>query len=150
HRGAGGAGPRAPSLRAPRGPGARGRRRERGLPRLGAKGVDAVRGSGAAGGLGLANALEWAASALAEHASARRPANGAPARLLEALGPRDGAVVLAWLLAHEPADGEELAAAWAEDEGAGVAAVRSLAAEELPKLAQKILRRLLHRLRSSG
>jgi hypothetical protein len=103
-----------------------------------------------AGGLGLAEALERAASALREHARAIRPANGDPARLLEALGPEAGAAVLAWLLANEPADGEELAAAWAEDEGAGVAALRGVDAGALPKDARKRLRRVLHALRSRG
>jgi hypothetical protein len=103
-----------------------------------------------AAGLGLAEALERAASALREHARAIRPANGDPARLLEALGPEAGAQVLAWLLAHEPADGEELAAAWAEDESAGVPALRRVEVEALPKPARKVLRRVLHRLRSRG
>jgi hypothetical protein len=101
-------------------------------------------------GLGLAEALERAASALREHARAIRPANGDPARLLDALGPAAGSQVLAWLLANEPADGEELACAWAEDEEAGVAALRRLEAESLPKPAQKLLRKVLHRLRSRG
>jgi hypothetical protein len=105
--------------------------------------------SGAAG-LGLAEALERAASALREHARAIRPANGDPARLLEALGPEAGAEVLAWLLANEPADGEELAAAWAEDEAAGRAALLRVELEALPKPARKRLRRVLHRLRSRG
>jgi len=103
-----------------------------------------------AGGLGLAEALERAASALRDHARAIRPANGDPAQLLEALGPEAGARVLAWLLAHEPVDGEELAAAWAEDESAGVPALRRVEAESLPKPARKVLRRVLHRLRSRG
>jgi hypothetical protein len=103
-----------------------------------------------AGGLGLAEALERAASALREHAREIRPANGDPARLLEALGPEAGARVLAWLLENEPADGEELAAAWAEDEPAGVAALRRIEAQALAKPARKALRRVLHRLRSRG
>lgn len=101
------------------------------------------------GGLGLAEALERAASALGEHARAIRPANGDPAQLLEALGPDAGARVLSWLLANEPADGEELARVWAEDD-AGVEALRRIDAEALPRVAQKILRKVLHRLRSRG
>jgi hypothetical protein len=101
-------------------------------------------------GLGLAEALERAASALREHARAIRPANGDPARLLEGLGPEAGAQVLAWLLEREPIDGEELAGAWAEDESPGLEALRRVEAERLPKPAQKILRRVLHRLRSRG
>lgn len=104
----------------------------------------------AAGALGLAEALERAASALREHARAIRPANGDPARLIEALGPEAGARVLAWLLENEPADGEELAGAWAEDEAGGRAALLRLEAEALPKAARKVLRRILHRLRSRG
>jgi hypothetical protein len=107
-------------------------------------------GATGAGGLGLAEALERAASALREHARAIRPANGDPARLLEALGPEAGARVLAWLLANEPPDGEELATAWAEDEAAGVPALRRVEAEALPKPARKLLRRVLHQLRSRG
>jgi hypothetical protein len=105
--------------------------------------------SGSAG-LGLAEALERAATALREHARAIRPANGDPTQLLEALGPEGGARVLSWLLANEPADGEELAAAWAEDEEGGIAALRQLDAESLPKPARKVLRKVLHRLRSRG
>jgi hypothetical protein len=101
-------------------------------------------------GLGLAEALERAASALRQHARAIRPANGDAAQLLEALGPAAGSEVLAWLLANEPTDGEELAEAWAEDEEGGVAALRQLDAESLPKPAQKVLRKVLHRLRSRG
>ncbi len=103
-----------------------------------------------AGGLGLAEALERAASALREHARAIRPANGDPSRLLEALGSEAGSRVLAWLLANEPVDGEELAAAWAEDEAAGVPALRRVEVEALPKPARKALRRVMHRLRSRG
>jgi hypothetical protein len=103
-----------------------------------------------AGGLGLPEALERAASALREHARAIRPANGDPAQLLEALGPEAGASVLAWLLANEPADGEELAQAWAEDEGAGAEALRRVEGASLPKAARKSLRRVLHGMRSRG
>ena len=102
------------------------------------------------GGLGLAEALERAASALREHARAIRPANGDPAQLLEALGPEAGAQVLAWLLANEPPDGEELAEAWVEDEEGGIAALHRIDAESLPKPARKALRKVLHRLRSRG
>jgi hypothetical protein len=114
---------------------------------MGAEGVCAVSGSV---GLGLAEALERAATELREHARAIRPANGDPTQLLEALGPEGGARVLSWLLANEPTDGEELAAAWAEDEEGGIAALRRLDAESLPKPARKILRKVLHRVRSRG
>jgi len=105
--------------------------------------------SGSAG-LGLAEALERAASALRAHARAIRPANGDPAQLLEALDPEGAAQVLGWLLANEPVDGEELAEAWAEDEEGGIAVIRRIDAESLPKPARKVLRRVQHRLRSRG
>lgn len=101
-------------------------------------------------GIGLAEALERAASALRARAGAIRPANGDPAQLLEALGPAAGAEVLAWLLANEPADGEELAQAWADDEPSGVEALQRIDLERLPKPGQKALRKVLHRLRSRG
>ena len=57
--------------------------------------------------------------------------------------------MLAWLLEHEPAAGEELALAWAEDP-ATAEPVLGLAPEALPKAARKALRRVRHRLRSRG
>ncbi len=101
-------------------------------------------------GIGLAEALERAASALRARAGAIRPANGDPAQLLDALGPSAGAEVLAWLLANEPADAEELAQAWADDETTGVDALQRVDLESLPKPGQKVLRKVLHRLRSRG
>jgi hypothetical protein len=97
----------------------------------------------------LADALEAAASALPEHADAIRPANGDPVRLLDLLGPAAGAPVLAWLLAHRPVEGAELAEAWSVVEG-GAEAVLALDETGLEKPGRKALRRLRHRLRSQG
>jgi hypothetical protein len=80
----------------------------------------------------LARALEAAASALAAHEDAIRPANGDPERLLGALAPDAATEVLAWLLEHHPADGEELALAWADLE-AGAAPLRALEERALGK-----------------
>jgi len=100
--------------------------------------------------LGLPEALERAASALRRDADAIRPANGDPVRLAELLGSEGCARVVTWLLTHEPHAGEEIATAWAEDpEGAG-RVLLELEAETLPKPARKILRRVLHSLRSRG
>src|SRR5258706_11170540 len=100
--------------------------------------------------IGLPGALERAASGLrGPAADAIRPANGAPAQLARGLAAADASAVLAWLLEHEPAAGEELALAWAEDpDTAGP--VLGLAPESLPKPARKALRRALHHLRSRG
>jgi hypothetical protein len=100
--------------------------------------------------VGLPEALERAASALPGDAHAIRPANGDPARLLELLDPEAAARVLRWLLTHEPADGAELAGAWAEDPEAGVAPLLRVTEERLPKAGRKALRRAHHRLRSRG
>jgi hypothetical protein len=97
----------------------------------------------------LARALEGAASALAAHEDAIRPANGDPERLLVALAPEAATEVLAWLLEHHPADGEELALAWADLE-AGAAPLRGLEERTLDKAGRKALRRAQHRLRSRG
>ncbi|HVN38667.1 MAG TPA: hypothetical protein VMW19_10925 [Myxococcota bacterium] len=99
---------------------------------------------------GLPEALERAAQALRRDADAIRPANGDPSRLAESLDPPARVRVLAWLLANEPAAGEELAASWAQDaEGAG-AALLALDERSLPKSARKILRRIVHGLRTRG
>jgi hypothetical protein len=99
--------------------------------------------------IGLPEALERAASALPRAADAIRPANGDPGQLARELSGADASTVLAWLLEHEPAAGEELALAWAEDpETAGP--VLRLSPESLPKPARKALRRALHHLRSRG
>jgi hypothetical protein len=99
--------------------------------------------------LSLARALEAAASALAAHEDAIRPANGDPERLLAALTPPAATEVLAWLLENHPADGEELALAWADLE-AGTAPLRGLEGRALGKAGRKALRRAQHRLRSRG
>lgn len=101
-------------------------------------------------GVGLPEALERAASALPAEADAIRPANGDPARLLEELSPDAAARVLAWLLRHEPADGAELAEAWAESGEAGRAPLLGVPLAGLPREARKALRRAHHRLRSRG
>lgn len=102
------------------------------------------------GEVGLPDALERAACALEGDADAIRPANGDPARLFEGLREEGAARVLTWLLAHEPAAGEELALAWAEDDSGAAPVVLGLEAGSLPKSARKPLRRVLHRLRSRG
>ena len=100
--------------------------------------------------VGLPEALELAAGALPSEADAIRPANGDPTRLLELLDVAAAARVLAWLLANEPDDGAELAAAWADDPEAGAAPVLAVSEEELPKPGRKALRRVRHQLRSRG
>jgi len=100
--------------------------------------------------VGLPEALERAASALPADADAIRPANGDPARLLELLDAEAAARVLSWVLTHEPAEGAELAGAWAEDPGAGAAALLRVREDRLPKAGLKALRRAHHRLRSRG
>jgi hypothetical protein len=97
----------------------------------------------------LPDALEAAASALAAHADAIRPANGDPARLLAALDADGATAVLGWLLGHRPAEGGELALAWADLE-AGAEPLRRAADAPLDKAGRKALRRALHRLRSRG
>jgi hypothetical protein len=99
--------------------------------------------------IGLPEALEHAASALPRLADAIRPANGDPGQLARGLTPEDATAVLVWLLENEAAAGEELALTWSEDsETAGI--VLGLVPEQLPKAARKGLRRVRHRLRSSG
>jgi hypothetical protein len=99
---------------------------------------------------GLPEALELAAQALRRDADAIRPANGDPYRLYELAGAAGSKRVLGWLLANEPHAGEELAEAWADDpEGPGQALL-ALDAEALPKPARKILRRVMHGLRTRG
>lgn len=99
--------------------------------------------------MSLADALERAASELAPHADAIRDANGDPDRLLETLAPAPASELLGWLLAHEPAAGEELALAWT-DRDAGAAPIAALEGAELPKAGRKVVRKALHRLRSRG
>ena len=59
--------------------------------------------------MSLAESLERVASALPDVADRVRPANGDPAQLRAQLDPADCGRVLAWLLAHEPEYGSELA-----------------------------------------
>jgi hypothetical protein len=100
--------------------------------------------------VGLPDALERAASALTSDAEAIRPANGDPFQLAALLDAEAAVRVLTWLLCNEPAAGEELASAWAEDADGAGQAVLGVDAGALPKSARKPLRRVLHRLRSQG
>ena len=99
--------------------------------------------------MSLADALEAAAEALPQLADRIRPANGDPTRLLDGLDAAAAGRVLRWMLEHEPAEGEELALAWAEDPR-GAAPLRDVDAAALDKAAGKALRRARHRLRSRG
>jgi hypothetical protein len=101
-------------------------------------------------GVGLPEALERAASALGADADAIRPANGDPMRLIEELDGAAAVRVLTWLLENEPADGGELADAWAEAGDAGVEAVLGVGETALGKSGRKALRKTLHKLRSRG
>jgi len=97
----------------------------------------------------LPDALEAAAGSLPAEADAIRPANGDAMRLLATLPAEGAARVAAWLLAHRPADGEELAELWCE-EPKGQTALLGVEEAGLPKQSRKLLRRLHHRLRSRG
>jgi hypothetical protein len=97
----------------------------------------------------LPDALEAAAGALPAEADAIRPANGDATRLLATLSAEGAARVASWLLAHRPADAEELAELWCE-EPKGQAALLGVDEAGLPKQSRKLLRRLHHRLRSRG
>lgn len=99
--------------------------------------------------MSLAGALESAAEALPALADAVRPANGDPERLLDGLAAEDARALLAWLLAHEPDAGAELALAWAESPR-GAAPLAEIAEEGLPRPGRKALRLARHRLRSRG
>lgn len=99
--------------------------------------------------MSLAERLEEAASALPTEADAIRPANGDPTALLQSLAPEGAARVLSWLLEHGPDDAEEVAEVWLH-EPAGIAALERVDAKQLPKPSRKLLRRWLHRVRSSG
>jgi len=94
-------------------------------------------------------ALERAAEALPELADEIRPANGDAFQLLSTLDDVGSRAVLGWLLAHEPAAGEELLGAWCEDDR-GVSRVQAMDVSALPKAGKKVLRRALHRLRTIG
>lgn len=99
--------------------------------------------------MSLPDALERAASELAQHADTVRDANGDPDRLLETLSPGASCEVLAWLLSNEIVAGEELALAWSESD-LGATPLQSLDSAGLAKPGRKALRRALHRLRSRG
>lgn len=99
--------------------------------------------------MSLASALESAATALPELAAAIRPANGDPVRLLASLDSSGATRVLEWLLVHEPEAGAELALAALEAPGSA-ASLLAVQEAELPKPGRKALRRVLHRLRSTG
>jgi hypothetical protein len=99
--------------------------------------------------MSLPDALERAAEALADQADLIRPANGDPSQLLATLDADGGQRVLIWLLANEPAAGEELLTAWCDDDR-GVERVQSIDVGQLPKPGKKLLRTALHRLRTSG
>ena len=99
--------------------------------------------------MSLPEALELAAGALPDQADVIRPANGDPIQLLSALDDDGCGVVLAWLLANEPEAGEELLLDWCEDDR-GIACVQSLDVGALPKSGKKLLRKALHRMRTSG
>lgn len=99
--------------------------------------------------MSLPEALERAAQALPDQADAIRPANGDPDQLLSTLDDAGSAAVLQWLLANEPDAGEELLAAWCEDER-GIARVKQVDLAGLPKAGKKIVRRAHHRLRTRG
>jgi hypothetical protein len=99
--------------------------------------------------MSLASALENAASALPDLSDAVRPANGDPAKLLANLDEAGAARVLEWLLRHESTAGAELAAAFL-DVPEGAAPLLALRSAELPKEGRKVLRRVLHRMRSRG
>lgn len=99
--------------------------------------------------MSLADALEAAASELEAEAEQIRPANGDPLRLLQNLDAAAAGRVLCWLLAHRPADAQELGDAWSE-EPAGMEVLREASSVGLPKEGRRALRRIQHRLRSRG
>lgn len=99
--------------------------------------------------MSLPEALERAAVALPDQADLIRPANGDPFQLLATLTDEGSREVLAWLLTHEPVDGEELLLDWCEDDR-GVERVQSIDVGQLPKSGKKLLRKALHRMRTSG
>jgi hypothetical protein len=99
--------------------------------------------------MSLASALENAASALPELSDAVRPANGDPAKLLANLDEAGATRILEWLLSHESTAGAELAAAFL-DAPEGAAPLLALRSADLPKEGRKVLRRVLHRMRSRG
>lgn len=99
--------------------------------------------------MSLPEALEHAAAALPDQADLIRPANGDPSQLLATLDDEGSRLVLAWLLTHEPDAGEDLLLAWCDD-SVGVERVQSIEIAQLPKVGKKLLRKALHRMRTSG
>ncbi len=99
--------------------------------------------------MNLPEALERAASELPSDADMIRPANGDPIQLLDSLDEAGAVRVLAWLLEHDLDAGEELALAWSEDDR-GLAPLQNVDERSLPKPGRKILRKIMHRLRSGG
>ena len=99
--------------------------------------------------MSLPEALERAATALAEDADLIRPANGDPHQLLSTLDAAAAVRVLSWLLVNEPEDGEELVTGWCEDDR-GVVPLQALDPKALPKAGRKVLKKALHRMRTSG
>lgn len=99
--------------------------------------------------MSLPEALERAAAALPDQADLIRPANGDPFQLLATLDSKGSRKLLAWLLSNEPEAGEEVLLDWCEDDR-GVEHVQLLDAGQLPKAGKKLLRKALHRMRTSG
>ncbi|MEZ4330402.1 MAG: hypothetical protein R3F35_01510 [Myxococcota bacterium] len=99
--------------------------------------------------MSLPECLENAASALPALADQIRPANGDPRRLLDGLAPGDAARVLAWVLDHDAAAGEELLEAWSGFDG-GASVIAGVAEDAVEKAGRKLLRRARHRLRARG
>lgn len=99
--------------------------------------------------MSLPEALERAAEALPADADLIRPANGDPVQLLSTLDGDASRRVLVWMLTNEPTDGEELLLDWCEDDR-GVERVQEVDVSQLPKSGKKMLRKVLHRMRTSG
>ena len=99
--------------------------------------------------MSLADALEAAASANPDLADEIRPANGDAYQLLDSLDDEAAGRLLSWLLNEAPGAAGELADAWTEEEE-GIRILLAASPDGLPKSGRKVLRRVLHRLRSSG
>ncbi len=99
--------------------------------------------------MSLAEALERAASDLPAYADEIRPANGDPYALLSSLSEEGAGCLLTYLLTEEPDAAAELCGDWIDSE-AGVQAMAAQTEAGLPKPGRKVLRRIHHRLRTSG
>jgi hypothetical protein len=99
--------------------------------------------------MSLAESLERAATELESLADGIRSANGDPHRLLEELEGEQASRLLAWILDNETEVADELVAAWCETEQ-GTAVLTALPVADLSKPGRKIMRKVHHRLRSSG